>query len=115
MQRSSARRLSTSTTSAFPTISEVSSKRISKTLTSRSPTHFFRRYSMSRRTLYRTLRGRSQSDGGAGLAIYRMQEREKQRKENNRISKRVGRDLGGIARGAANFLIGTPRRRRRRK
>jgi hypothetical protein len=70
---------------------------------------------MRKRPSYRAERSRSQRDGRIGLAMFRMQEREKRQKENNRISKRVARELTGIARSAGNFLTGTPRRRRRRK
>jgi hypothetical protein len=70
---------------------------------------------MSRRSQYIAERARSQRDGGIGMAMFRMQEREKRRKENNRISKRLSRDLSSIGRGAVTLLVGGKRRRRRRR
>jgi hypothetical protein len=71
---------------------------------------------MSHRSRYRAERSRSQRDGGIAMAMYRMEERDKRRAENNRISKRVAREVRAIGRGAAGLLVGksrTPRKRRR--
>jgi hypothetical protein len=66
----------------------------------------------NRRSFYRAQRARDNKAGGMAMAMYRLEQREKRRKENNRISKRVARDLGAIGRGASNFLLGSSKRRR---
>jgi hypothetical protein len=67
---------------------------------------------MSRRNLYRFERSRSQRDGGIGMAMYRLEQRQKRQQAQNRISRRVAKDLTNLGRGI--LLLG-PRRRRRRK
>lgn len=70
---------------------------------------------MSRRSQYRAQRSRDNTSGGVGMAMYRKEERERKMKENNRISKRVARELGAIGRSAGKILFGASKSRRRRR
>ena len=68
----------------------------------------------NQRSFYRAQRARDNRGGGMAMAAWKLEQRDKARKENNRISKRVARDLGAIGRGASNFLFGGGKRRRGR-